>query len=716
MKENDIDRHFREVKKIKRLIALAQVGDNRVNKGEFKALVRTLVYDHLRGEINLFEMCKTLKDHILVISDIQYHAEKFIWKSPYGNVKNPKKYPGIPFYDSKANKLVHTVEYEISEDDQLWETIKNYFDDHSTDVNKSQEQSYIKIDGYQIPIPTAGIELTSGLNDNENNRGRMLLYYGNLIYNAITFIVNNFSSSYDGEEDAKNHKYDKILNFIDSNSIESKGLFIDVHNLKSEQIGYELRNMINIIKSDDIVEEKEHVAFVAITKALKVQYAEEIWSENIYKRNDNEPINIIRKKYLDCRDIEYIENAIIDFDLNSPLKYGLEQVVIKAANRLKKKREEHNTFVSIFAMLVFFISGFIVYFHSATDVDKTIHTHNQTCSTTLSDDNIAQNFDNNVESSRTSKQEHNNIDKYSEETNKTSKEPNKPTDRLKVVCFIMGLASIVIGLFKFIHLKKHQLTYSKIKFENFMQSRTTWFVIVGLILLSISIAPKDVNLFILFIYAILTFVGLILLLAVIDVCLSKWTEKKHYDNEEKLHNNWYWIVALLIVSAFIIFISINAVISGDTPRIFTLLDNGFDSTAEHFYHSFWVLCMMISIEIMIIMRENYEKKIEEGKNTSYKLLIILVVAAIIADLCIGMIELHGDFSDTKHVAMKVASALLLGCISFFVGKFLDVYYMQKQLELNDIEQSIKNIQQHSSEADFNNIKIENILKNIETQR
>ena len=77
-------------------------------------------------------------------------------------------------------------------------------------------------------------------------------------------------------------------------------------------------------------------------------------------------------------------------------------------------------------------------------------------------------------------------------------------------------------------------------------------------------------------------------------------------------------------------------------------------------------------ELGKILTEEYadkkDKNVEEKKHHGNSVLIVLVAAAIIADICIGLIELNGNLT-LSTITTKVASALFLGCICFFVGKF-----------------------------------------------
>lgn len=120
---------------------------------------------------------------------------------------------------------------------------------------------------------------------------------------------------------------------------------------------------------------------------------------------------------------------------------------------------------------------------------------------------------------------------------------------------------------------------------------------------------------------------------------------------------------------------------------------------EIYYMPFWTMCMMISIEVMIFMRERYSTMLvdNKGHKDSTKQIVVFVLFAIIADFCIGYIELPKEF-DTQMLIGKFASAILLGSISFFVGKFLDTNSIQRQTEIDSVDKSIATIESYLPEV------------------
>lgn len=102
-----------------------------------------------------------------------------------------------------------------------------------------------------------------------------------------------------------------------------------------------------------------------------------------------------------------------------------------------------------------------------------------------------------------------------------------------------------------------------------------------------------------------------------------------------------------------------------------------------------VLAMMVSVEWLIFMREQMQHDSHKGSSA---ILIILVAAAIIADICLGLVE-HFNMHPTEspNYISIIASALFLGCICFFFGKWLENRRMeghQVQKQMEEVVESI----------------------------
>ena len=119
-----------------------------------------------------------------------------------------------------------------------------------------------------------------------------------------------------------------------------------------------------------------------------------------------------------------------------------------------------------------------------------------------------------------------------------------------------------------------------------------------------------------------------------------------------------------------------------------------------FFIPLTLVAMMLSIEWLIFMRQEYsgsphdsgEQK--EAKKGNASILIVLVCAAIMIDVCLGIVELVAHSKspiDTMDYVAKIASALILGCICFFAGKFLDMYRIQQQTDVHRMKGCIEEL-------------------------
>lgn len=102
-------------------------------------------------------------------------------------------------------------------------------------------------------------------------------------------------------------------------------------------------------------------------------------------------------------------------------------------------------------------------------------------------------------------------------------------------------------------------------------------------------------------------------------------------------------------------------------------------------NNFLLLYTMLSIEWLILMKGN---SLEGDKHQT--LLAVLVVMAVVSDISYGMIELYQKYT-LPNVLDKMFSALFLGCICFFTGKFLELQYKQRQKNKNDMGEVLDKI-------------------------
>ncbi len=123
------------------------------------------------------------------------------------------------------------------------------------------------------------------------------------------------------------------------------------------------------------------------------------------------------------------------------------------------------------------------------------------------------------------------------------------------------------------------------------------------------------------------------------------------------------------------------------------------TTLVMLYNTIALLVMMLSIEWLIFMKEQLssnKSNVEKGFSNTNTVLIIIVVAAIVADICLGVVELNQDNALTiKNFFVKTSSALFLGCICFFSGKYLDNDRMQDNKIVEDMSDVINSIESKS---------------------
>lgn len=127
--------------------------------------------------------------------------------------------------------------------------------------------------------------------------------------------------------------------------------------------------------------------------------------------------------------------------------------------------------------------------------------------------------------------------------------------------------------------------------------------------------------------------------------------------------------------------------------IIGIADISVQSLLDSLFAPFCLLVMMVSIEWLIFMREKYQGKAESQEhhpNGDSSILVILVIAAVLSDVCLGIIELGNDFTG-KDVVDKVASALFLGCICFFLGKFIENHRVQQEKDVYDMNSVVKEL-------------------------
>lgn len=174
-----------------------------------------------------------------------------------------------------------------------------------------------------------------------------------------------------------------------------------------------------------------------------------------------------------------------------------------------------------------------------------------------------------------------------------------------------------------------------------------------------------------------------------------------FRNDKKWYKRALW--AFCITSAVIyLFVSFHTEIHNcQIPAI---------TYAVQMILTLFIPTMMVAIEWLIFMLEEYalkrghknhnsqndDQKQREAAHHGNIVLVILVAAAIVADVCIGIIELNGMLT-LSNITTKVASALFLGCVCFFIGKFINMHRVHKSIDVEDMSEVVHTIHKHISE-------------------
>ena len=127
------------------------------------------------------------------------------------------------------------------------------------------------------------------------------------------------------------------------------------------------------------------------------------------------------------------------------------------------------------------------------------------------------------------------------------------------------------------------------------------------------------------------------------------------------------------------------------------------------FHPIVILCMMLSIEWLIFMKtesedsrneqnnsqkckdENDKKDAQKKTNAS---LYLLTIVAILLDMGLGFVEWVTETINHDNITLllaKLASAIVLGAICFFSGKFLDMHREQQKQDRDTMNRCIETI-------------------------
>lgn len=395
-----------------------------------------------------------------------------------------------------------------------------------------------------------------------------------------------------------------LINPDDKNKDAQKGLFVDVgsKHLSDRDALKEMRDMVYVIKADNVVAEVERMAFVSVAKVYKFSGVDRMWNKffdmdkDFLLKDDEESISrdmyVLRRAPISVHDVKVIERAITKSGMLGPLRYGLQSAIQRDKYDLIKHRERNRIHLSRLASIVFAISALIVFLECALHLELKL---------------------------------------YGEGLAKSIRDSYSPLIPKGGHYFSYLIIAVCIwGFCRTLYKWCLRTRFDeKLPWKGWRKPKVRY--------------PLQI--------------GGVALLAIVPICY--WLVKKA------------WIIDL-----------------------------------HNIMHICWsplcVLCMMLSIEIMIFMRERYTK---DNKNlsehsASSALLIIFVIAAVVADLCIGFIEIPYDkYDDFSIIAPKVAYSIFLGCLSFFAGKFMEMDAIQKHAEVIEMDGYIKNIKEHLDKSE-----------------
>lgn len=384
------------------------------------------------------------------------------------------------------------------------------------------------------------------------------------------------------------------------------GLFINVEDMKKDDILDELRECVLVIRSDNIITESERAAFTSYAVIMGVKNPKEVWEE-LMNRTPEEcvkctNVNTHIISSISINGSKTIEQSITKYDVQGPLNIGFFNALNTKVENLVEEKEQNSKFYSMLASIAFILVAFLLYCKCSVLIETKIGS--------------SEYYDyEKVEKKIPSYENNENINFLVQMGKKNDSIPEygspKCTEYFEKGSNYIN-SNVVMGIW------------------------SPW--VIG------------ITAFILFIYMFSAYftVGMYRILGVIEL------------------NHIVMIIAVLLCMLMIV-----------------------HKIATYICISLLVLVMMISIEVLIFMREKYSRK---TNNHSQGIVITLVVFAIISDLCIGLIEIpYNQMSNIELVSNKVASSLLLGCISFFSGKFIEVYSMQSQIAISDMKDSIEKI-------------------------
>lgn len=477
-----------------------------------------------------------------------------------------------------------------------------------TQNSEAKELVICSTDGWTMTVDISDNSTYAALSNNlkPNDRKNLAQYYAM----ARTFI-------------------EHVIHRLYSRDVQ-QGLFVNIDSLSVHDVLTELRDMILVIKADKIITEIERVAFVSVARIMRIVGSDSTWDDWMdYSKEKLLQLTssvffpkVRRRNIITANDAKTIEEAITSYKLRGPLCLGLQKAIRHNTNNFQNNSEKRYKLISWIALWAFVISGWLVYFGCATNIENKQIAHEAGIEMVSP---IA--------------------DSYAHVGLTTEQELN--TDSLHLVGIeqleFTDLAS------KSSYIRKGMLTVMDNGDTKFLNLIVWWILILVII-------------------------------CVVRVVQNVFLYHFNYRPGNGFAKYAQYLVMLLpLVTCIYVYQT--------TP----------EPVLSICYTPFFTLCMMISIEVMIFMRERYIAKNNESHKGSTKLLVVFVFAAVVADMCIGFLELPIGY-EPWMLFDKIASAILLGCLSFFIGKFMDIDSMQKQAEIEAMNTSIENIEKFLSSS------------------
>ncbi len=649
-------------KKIQRLCAFAMLEDGKIDNEELMLIALIMFHDYMKiGNYDGFESAKyhdALINIEITASEIDSNGKIFIPPSLKPLIQNTlelfvKNSPGISKLlknDSDLN-LVSELLCKIVYDNTSI-TYAPWDDDKMDDEKKKELWSLYHTIAKEIEIE---IEKDGNANDVVAKYLLSCVDHGSksrYSFDAYPFFdLLKFSI-------AKIQDWGKKLSIAED--LLSRSLFLNVQELEEEEIATEMRELLALVLSDGEVTELEHQGFRLYAKLMKVEESNKLWNnliriapeyliKNLY---GDLTVKIVCKEDLDIEDYKIVEDAA--WKINGPLLSSAQHALSLECEKQEQNKKRFDKQSTIVSMFLFFIAAAFIYFYAAhhiTEVDTSIDLSEYQLKADKKHNNPIQDpkKDSIQEGEDAMPPQDLNGDKPQEDGNSDRGSVNKPEEKVT---------------------PSNGVSETKTEKKWLRRFVAPLLSLIWIVLLWFS-SRKDRC-----IKKILSF-------------LSKISIRKNFSRRRRwsVRVKWIWTFLIFTLPMLVYFI-----------LAFPHRNKQFEFLKESFGMPLCILVMMLSIEWLIFMREQYHghtSNTPKGENHSHSAtLSILVFLAIVIDICISIIEMHGiSFGYYyQHIFVaKLAAAILLGAICFFVGKFIEIQRVQKEEDMKIMKDSVKRL-------------------------